>query len=55
MTKLWAALIVIGVIMIAIALWPNVRGGEKAASSDRDKVGRGGDDVGRSRDGDRRS
>jgi hypothetical protein len=36
MTWLWTALIVVGVVMIAVALWPNIRSRGAAAPSEPD-------------------
>ena len=51
MTKLWAALIVIGIIMIAVALWPSISGGEGSEGAGRTGEGRGPGQDGDRRDG----
>jgi hypothetical protein len=38
MTVLWTALIVIGVVMIAVAVWPSIRGSRPRDPDKRDRA-----------------
>ena len=44
MTWLWTALIVVGVVMIAVALWPNIRGRGAPAPGEGDGTDQPSDD-----------
>jgi hypothetical protein len=37
MTWLWTSLIVIGIAMIVVAVWPSIRGRDKNGSSDEEQ------------------
>jgi hypothetical protein len=37
MTWLWTALIVVGVVMIAVALWPSIRGRGRSAPGEGER------------------
>jgi hypothetical protein len=37
MTWLWTALIVVGVVMIAVALWPSIRGRGRSAAGESER------------------
>jgi hypothetical protein len=43
MTWVWAALIAVGVVMIAVALWPGASRRDAAASGERDTADRSDD------------
>jgi len=50
MTVLWTALIVVGAVMIAVAVWPSIRGRDRPAPP-ADRPGEGPDRPGEDPDG----